>query len=565
MQRNDGPSAVTRGWVRLKAAIALSAALVAACTTLEEPAAPATPGSSASTAPSDLAPLLDEIGPLHMPISTESADAQRYFDQALTFAFGFNHAEAVRSFEAAASLDATCGMCYWGVATALGPNINAPMGEDAVPKAWAAVQRALALRKFETPREQAYIDAVATRYSESGDDRTALDALYSSYMENLVARFPEDLHGRVLYAESLMDLSPWNYWHEDGSPRDGTAAFVDALEHVIKRDPSHPGALHLYIHAMEQYSPARAIAAADRLGPLVPVAGHLVHMPSHIYLRVGRYDDAVDANLSAAEADERYIAACNAQGFYPALYYPHNVHFLWYAAMMGGRQSLAVASARKLFAKVPMDAAREIGAIQGFLAVPAYTYVRFGMWDAALAEPQPGEDLPLARAMWHYAQGTAHAARGNTVAARDALAVLDALAEEQSLAAVVVRPGVPVAERLLDIARELVRARLARADGDSPSEIAALTQAVAHQDTLPYTEPPFWHFPVRQALGDALLRGGDSTTAARVFREDLEAFPNNGWSLQGLLRAEPNGADRAALEAQFQASWRMADTEPLLH
>lgn len=520
-------------------------------------------GDAGVTLRSDGAPLLDGIGPTGMTISTDSAQAQAYFNQALTLAYGFNHAEAVRSFREAAKYDATCGMCYWGVALALGPNINAPMADEAIPEAWAAVQKAKELSVYETQRERDYIDAVATRYSATGEDRVSLDQLYSGSMKGLVERYPQDLNARTLYAESLMDLVPWNYWEADGAPGPYTTTLVDALESVMAEDSQHVGALHLYIHAMEQFSPARAEVAADTLGPLVPVAGHLVHMPSHIYLRVGRYDDAVTANTKAALADEDYIAQCNAQGLYPAAYHPHNVHFLWYAAMMSGRQELAVATARRLYGNVHMEMARQLGSVQQFLSVPGSTYVRFGMWDAALAEPPPPAGVPLATAQWHYVQGVAAAATGDLRAARSQLRTLEKMTADGAVAQVPFRPGIPVADMLVSIGTDLVRARIARQEGDSAAELAALNAAVKTQDALPYTEPPFWHFPVRQALGAAYLRAGDSAQAARVYREDLEYFPRNGWSLAGLMRAEPEAADMKTLKSDFAQTWKNADAQPL--
>lgn len=519
-------------------------------------------GSADAALRSDGSPLLEGIGPTGMTITTTVPRAQAYFNQGLTLAYGFNHAEAVRSFREAARLDPSCGICFWGVALALGPNINAPMGAEAIPEAWAAVQQAQALASNESDRERAYIDAVSVRYSQTGDDRAVLDQLYAGAMRGLAERFPEDRNAQVLYAESLMDLVPWNYWNADRSPGTYTEDIVTTLESVMAQEPDHVGALHLYIHTMEQYFPARAVTAADRLGPLVPVAGHLVHMPSHIYLRVGRYDDAVEANRRAALADEDYIAQCNAQGFYPAAYHPHNVHFLWYAAVMSGRQSLAVATARRLVGNVHLELAKQFGAIQQFLAVPATTYVRFGMWEEALAEPPPPDGVPLATAFWHYAQGVASAAVGNERAARAQLKVLERMAQEDAVSAVSFRPGIPVAETLLEIGTQLVRARLARRSGDPAAELTALRAAVAAQDSLPYTEPPFWHFPVRQALGAAQLRHGDPDGAAATFREDLENFPKNGWSLSGLLRARPDAPDRDALQAMLKDTWNQADADP---
>lgn len=508
------------------------------------------------------APLLKGIGPLHVPISTDVPLAQKYFDQAITLAFGFNHAEAVRSFREAARQDPTCGMCYWGVALALGPNINAPMAAEAVPQAWAAVQQALALRDQETPREQAYIDAISTRYSKEGEDRAALDLVYAGAMQRLVERFPEDHTARTLMAEAYMDVTPWAYWNDDASPAPNTQKFVAALEQVIEEQPNHPGALHLYIHAMEQFSPGKAEAVADRLGPLVPVAGHLVHMPSHIYLRVGRYHDAVIANTKASESDEYYIAQCNAQGLYPAAYYPHNIHFLWYSAMMEGRRELALASAHKLRDRVPMEMAKMMGSVQQFLAVPSYTYVRFGLWDKALAEPPPPADLPLAQAMWHYAHGMAYASTDQLQQAQASLAQLQQLQSDGTLEALVVRQGHPVAPTLLNIATHLVEARIAQLQGAQTTELAQLTLAVAAQDSLPYTEPPFWHFPVRQALASAQLRQGDPVAAAATYRADLVKFPRNGWSLYGLLQAQPQAQDSAELKRELATAWKYSDIEP---
>lgn len=547
----------------------LAGLLVGGCSNQEAGSAPElvpelAPEATAASVSADgvTAPLLEGIGPLHLPISTDVPLAQKYFDQALTLAFGFNHAEAVRSFREAARQDPTCGMCYWGVALALGPNINAPMAAEAIPEAWAAVQQALVLRDQQTPREQAYIDAISTRYSPAGEDRAALDLVYAGAMQRLVERFPQDHTARTLMAEALMDISPWAYWNDDTSPGPHTEKLVAALEQVIAEKPDHPGALHLYIHVMEQYYPAKAEVVADLLGSLVPVAGHLVHMPSHIYLRVGRYHDAVIANSKAAASDENYIAQCNAQGLYPAAYYPHNIHFLWYSAMMEGRRELALASAHKLRDRVPLEMAKMMGSVQQFLAVPSYTYVRFGLWEQALAEAPPPADLPLAQAMWHYAHGMAYASTERLSQAQQSLAELQLLQSNRTLDALVVRQGHPVAPTLLNIATHLVAARIAQLQGYDAKELGQLTQAVAAQDSLPYTEPPFWHFPVRQALASAQLRQGEPAAAAATYREDLVKFPRNGWSLHGLLQAQPQAADVAELTEELQIAWKYSDIEP---
>jgi len=507
------------------------------------------------------APLLEGIGPLHFPISTSKPLAQQYFDQALTLAFGFNHAEAVRSFKEAARQDPTCGICWAGAALALGPNINAPMSKDAIAPAWEAAQKALGLRAFENEREQAYIDAIITRYSEDGADRTTLDLVYSGAIAGLARRYPNDLHARTLHAEALMDLMPWEYWLDDGSAANNhTDTLVRELEHVMEADPQHPGALHLYIHAMERFQPEKAVAAADRLGDLVPVAGHLVHMPSHIYLRVGRYADAVEANAKAAMADEDYIAQCNAQGLYPAAYYPHNIHFLWYAAMMEGRKTLALDSAVKLAERVPLEVAQTMGALQSYIAVPVYTYVRFGMWNEVLALPAMPDKVPFASAMRHYGRGLAHAALGNQDEATAELNTLKTIAASEEMQNLMMRRP-HVTQDLMGIAINLVSARIARARNDAAAELAALETAVSHQDALPYTEPPLWHYPVRQSLGDAQLRAGEFVAAAETFAEDLKHFPKNPWSLYGAeLAAQGQGQEPDTTVRED--AWRNADIEP---
>ena len=517
------------------------------------------PGYLAAT--DGLAPLLEGIGPVDFPISTDVPRAQAYFNQALTFSYGFNHAEAARSFTEAARLDENCGICWWGVALVLGPNINAEMAESSIAPAWEALNKAIALRDDATELEQALIDALSTRYSEVGDDREALDAVYAGSMQAVADMYPENVHVLALYAESLMNLYPWDYWDDDGAPREHTVALVELLEQIMEMDGQHPGGLHLYIHVMERFTPEKAVAAADALGPLVPVAGHLVHMPSHIYLRVGRYHDAVLANEKAALADEDYIGQCNAQGFYPAAYYPHNIHFLWYSAMMEGRKELALSSAQRLYDKVPLDMAREYGAIQRYLGVRGATYIRFGMWEEAIAEPDVPEGMPMASFTQNYSRGVAKAASGDLAGARESLASLRA-AQGEELAAVMDRQG-DIADLLSEIAINLVEAEIARAEQEDALEIEFLTAAVAAQDALPYTEPPFWHFPVRQSLGSAYLRQGDAQAAAMIFTEDLERFPNNGWSLYGLREAlAVLGEPTQDLDAALEVAWEYSDIAP---
>ncbi len=533
------------------------------CSQTNTPVKPAVIDPVSATGDLTTAPLLTGIGPLNFPISTNNPAAQQYFNQALTLAFGFNHAEAVRSFKEAARRDVTCGICWAGAALALGPNINAPMSEQAIAPAWAATRQALALRQFENPKEQALIDAIATRYSQDGQDRTTLDLVYAGAMSGLAERYPHDYHIRTLHAEALMDLMPWAYWQDNGEPTNHhTLTLVDELETVIAADPTHPGALHLYIHVMERFQPEKAEIAADTLGGLVPVAGHLVHMPSHIYLRLGRYADAVQANIQAAEADEDYIAQCNAQGLYPAAYYPHNIHFLWYAAMMEGRKTLAIESAAKLAARVPVKVAQQMGPLQSYIAVPVYTYVRFGMWDEVLALDNPPAGLPFTQAMHHYGRGLAFAANGDIEAARAELAALQTLAGTDALKSMSMRrPN--VIKDLLGIAAELIQARIQRSLSNPAGELSALHRAVNHQDRLPYAEPPLWHYPVRQSLGEAQLRNGKPDLAMISFAEDLKHFPNNPWSLYGTELARTQlGEDTAEIRHRRNHAWRNADIPP---
>ncbi len=505
------------------------------------------------------APLLHGIGPLHVPISTTSEQAQKYFDQGFTLMYGFNHAEAIRSFKEAARLDPTCGICWWGVALSYGPNINQPMPPEAVPQAWQALQTAQALRANESPREQAYIDAVTARYSQSGKDRVSLDRAYADAMARLVAGHPDDLDAAALYAESLMDLMPWDYYQADGSPKPETAIALAQLERVMATNPHHPGGLHFYIHAVEATkTPERAEPAADELGDLVPVAGHLVHMPAHIYLRVGRYHDAVTQNELAAEADEDYIAQCNAQGFYPAVYYPHNLHFLWYAAMMEGQKQLSLDTARKMAQHVPLDFARSTPEVQQFLPVPIYTLIRFGLWDDMLAEPAPPDGVPFATAMWHYGRGVAYARKGDIANANAELEFLQAAADLGATVAILGKPD--TINGMVAIATDLVTAAIANAHGDHAGEVTALERAVKAQDALQYTEPPYWFYPVRQSLGAAYLRAKRPSDAQRVFEEDLAYFKNNGWSLWGLSEAvAAQGKDATATRQALQVAWQYAD------
>ena len=513
------------------------------------------------------APLFEGMGEYHMSITTADSDAQRYFDQGMVLAFGFNHAESIRSFRAAQTLDPTCAMCFWGEALATGPNINVTSNGKAImapaerASARAAIDQALALMDGVTPKEQDWIRALNQRYDGQADTpRDPLDRAWADALADMAARYPDDTTVASIYAEALMNTMPWDYWGPDGEAKPDTQAVIASLEAVMAADPNHPLALHLYIHALEASSnAAKAEAAADRLANLVPGSGHLVHMPSHIYFRVGRYQDSALANIRAAEVDEAYIAQCNAQGFYPALYYPHNIHFLWASATMQGQSALSVDSARRVVANVRVEQVEQFPTIQFFRTVPMLSLVRFARWQEILAEPEPYEPFAFARAIWHYGRGVAHAALGDAGAALDELAAIEALEPEVDE---IFMGNVYPARDLLEIAKSLLRGEMAYRSGDAANAVLAFEEAVALQDALPYTEPPFWYYPTRQSLGAALLASDRDAEAQAVFEEDLEQYPMNGWSMFGLaeaLRRQGDEAGAAQMTARFETVWQFAD------
>jgi tetratricopeptide (TPR) repeat protein len=535
--------------------------------------APAEPEAAVSPEVLDLAtragaPLFDGMGKHHHPITTSDPDAQRYFDQGLVIDFAFNHAESARSFRAAQTLDPECAMCYWGEALALGPNINVTsngkvvMSDEERKSAYAAIQKAVSLKDQErlTEAERDYIDALATRYNgDPSTDREPLDLAYVDAMRKLHHKYPEDDDAASLFAESMMNTMPWDYWLDPENPKPLTEEVLAALEGVLERNPEHPLAIHLYIHAVEASSqPERAEAPADTLRDLVPGAGHLVHMPSHIYWRVGRYADASEANVLAAAVDEAYIAACNAQGFYPAAYYPHNIHFLWAASSMEGRSAIAIEAARKVAANVRLEMIEEFPGVEFFNTIPLLSLVQFGRWDDVLAEPAPPENLEYSQAIWHYARATALANQGKLDDARAEHAKLVPLRDETDV--VFLDSIYYPATMLLTIADALVQGEIAMAEENYDEAIAHFRLAVETQDELPYTEPPFWYYPTRHTLGKALLTAGDAAAAEEVYRIDLEQYPRNGWAMYGLIQAlEAQDKDASEIQDRFDKIWAQAD------
>jgi tetratricopeptide (TPR) repeat protein len=510
-----------------------------------------------------LAPRLQKLGKHTFKVTTKSASAQLFINQGLNLAYGFNHAEAGRAFAEAARLDPACAMAYWGQALVLGPNINATMNAEDEPKAYELVQKAIAARKNVTLRERDYIDALAKRYTGKAEDRQKADRAFADAMRALHRKYPADLDAATLFAEALMDLRPWTYWTRDGEPYEETQEAIASLQKVIARNAEHPGALHYWIHLWEPTkTPERAEKEADRLLPLMPGAGHVVHMPAHIYLRVGRYADVVTSNQQAVAADEDYIAQCRAQGMYPLGYYPHNIHFIWYGATMLGQGSLAISSARKLAAAVPREALENVPFLQGFLVVPYYALVRFSRWDEVLAEPKPSHDTIFTRGVWHYAHGLAFAGKNRLEEAEKELAALRTIVSDPALPTLPASFSLNTPDAILRIAPEVLAGEIAAKRKDYDKALLHLERAVRYEDILVYTEPPDWPSPVRQTLGGVLLDAGRPIEAEAVYWEDLRRNPENGWSLLGLQRAltaQGKKEDAALIQKRYEKAWASAD------
>ena len=512
--------------------------------------------------------LHDNLGTLSWPVTTRSPEAQRWFDQGLRLAFAFNHAEAARAFKKAQATDPTCAMCYWGEAYVLGPNINYPMMQDAVAPAFAAIAQAMVLKAGASAPEQAVIEAMAARYAADPlADRKALDAAYAEAMTEVAARYPADDQIQVLLADALMNLQPWDYWQADRrTPKGRTAEQVAALERVLQRSPDHPGAIHLYIHTVEaSTTPERAEPHADQLGALMPGAGHLVHMPSHIYYRVGRYLDSLKANLAAAAADEAYLAGAQAQGIYPYGYYPHNVHFVLTSAQMASDGASAVAAAEKLGRVMSDEVARQVGWVEAIKTAPYFAHARFSAPADVLVLPQPGQDFPFVQGSWRYARAMAQIRAGDLAAAAEEAQRLDELAQGSDFTRLEAW-AVP-AKEVLKIASRVVGGQMARAQGRHEEAIAALREAAALQDGLPYMEPPYWYYPVRQTLAAALLEAGRAEEAAATFQASLIEAPNNALALHGLMLAQEklgDAAGAAATRARFEQAWAGGAVPPEL-
>jgi hypothetical protein len=505
--------------------------------------------------------LMPGLGPVHHPVSTSNHEAQRFFDQGLSLIFAFNHDEAVRAFQRAAELDPQLAMAYWGMALALGANYNMPPEPEREKAAYEALQKALTLAAKAPEQERAYIAALAKRYSSDPQaDLKHLALEYKQAMGELAQRYPDDLDATTLYAESAMNLRPWQLWNKDGTAAEGTEEILATLESVLKRNPDHIGANHYYIHAIEaSHHPERALASAARLETLAPAAGHLVHMPAHIYIRVGDYDAAARRNAVAASVDEAYIKNGGGQGIYPLMYYSHNLHFLAVAHAVQGRSGEALAAAEKLAAHVGPHV-KAMPMLEFFVPTATLLRVRFRQWAAILQSPPPAAEMVTTKAIWHFARGMASAADGKLEQA-----------ERERQAFLTAREAVPAdatwdlnsASHVLNIAQHVLEARMAVAKGDQKAAVELLRTAAEMEDALNYAEPPGWYLPARETLGGVLLANGDYAAAEGVFRADLAKHPRSGRSLFGLqesLKGQGKAYAAQLIQQELQTAWTNADT-----
>lgn len=524
------------------------------------------PQVDAASASEVAPPLFDSFGDLHRDIGSKVPAARQYFDQGLRMAYGFNHEAAGRAFAEAARLDPACGICLWGQALVLGPNINLSMDPATAKDATALARRAAQLAAQATPADRALIEALQARYADpAAEDRKPLDRAYADAMARVVRRFPGDDDAATLYAEALMDLTPWAYWTAEGQQTEHTPAILGELERVLARNPRHIGAMHYYIHATEASPhPERALPYADALAALAPGSGHLVHMPAHTYIRVGRYHDATLTNFAATTADKAFLSFCRgSNGVYPLGYVPHNWHFASMTAGLTGSRTLALRAADQTARRADhaLMGTPPLEFMQLFVATPLFTQVRFGQWDAILAQPQPPAQLPVPTAIWHFARGMALIRTGNPAEAGRELDALRTIARDPAMAKVSFA-DINHADGVLAVAVPLLQGELLLAQRKPAHAIAALREAVAAEDNLNYTEPADWPLPTRWYLGAALLETGNPSAAAQAYRQDLKTYPHNGWSLYGLAQAQRKLGDVAGAadsERRYRKAWQWAD------
>lgn len=512
-----------------------------------------------------ISPLFENLGNLHFSITTKNNRAQAFFDQGFKLSYAFNHAEGHRSFMEAARLDPNMAMSYWGQAFALGPNINDPFpDDDRKNKINEAMLRAKKLASKSSLKEQALITALGERYSTNlTADPKDLNKKYMNAMARVVQQFPDDANIQILYAASVMNTVPWNYWDADGNPSPNIKEAKIALEKAIQLEPENPGGHHYYIHMVELPFPDLGVPSADKLVTLMPGAGHIVHMPSHIYIRVGRYLDAVKANQIAILADEDYISQCFSQGLYPLAYYPHNIHFLWSSASLLGASDIAIDAAKKTAEKVPVGEYIELPFLQDFASTPMQAYTRFGKWNEILTIPAPKADIKHLNLIRHYARGIAFIRKGNGVEAQEELDAIDVLKNDPELETLVATMN-NASVHIANIAYEVVAGELAALNGNTEKAIEHLKKAVVYEDGLTYTEPAAWHIPTRQNLGAILLKAGKFQEAEKIYNEDLKVLRQNGWSLMGLqqaLKGQNKTKEALVIKKEYDMAWEHADIE----
>ena len=514
----------------------------------------------ASHAQSNPVTLVNGLGDLHHPVSTKNPQAQQFFDQGLRFIYCFNHDEAARSFQHAAELDPKMAMAYWGVAEAVGPNYNDPADPDRYKRAHEAVQKAVDVSEAASPSDQAYIQALAKRFpaDPKSDLRKAAED-YRDAMRQVVGEFPDDLDAATLFAEAGMNLHPWGLWHVDGSPEAGTDEIVSTLESVMKRDPNHLGAIHYYIHAVEASpSPERALAGANKLASLAPGAGHIVHMPAHVYIRTGDYEAAIKTNEKAAEVDRAYIKATGVQGIYPMMYYSHNLHFIAMCSAMNGNYTESIKNANLLTGNVGPHV-KAMPPLEGFMTMPMAVELRFHHWNEILKMPQPDSSMKIATVFWHFGRGMALAGTGKATEAEAEYKIVSDAEAATPPDVVFQMPINNKAKDILKIAKDVLGAKIAGTKKDNEAAVVMLREAVAIQDTLKYGEPPDWFFPVRETLGASLLRNGDAVGAEKVFRDDLDRNlrnPRSLWGLHQALLQQKRAYDAGFVQKQFEGSWK---------
>lgn len=511
------------------------------------------------------APLFSGLEGINFPVTTKNKEAQQYFNQGLMLSFAFNHAEAGRSFYEAARQDSTCGMCWWGFAYVLGPNYNGGMEKDNFQRAYDALQKAKLYAGSATQKEKDLIEALTHRYSnDTTIARAFLDSTYAVAMRKVYNKYPDDVNIATLFAESMMDLHPWNLWNKDGSAQPWTPEIIAVLEKCISQDPKHAGANHFYIHAMEMSQTAEAaMASADLLRDLVPGSGHLVHMPSHTYIRTGRYHDGVVANQKAVLVDSLYMEACHAQGVYPLAYYPHNYHFIAACATLSGESKIAMKGAFATANHAHQKLLREPSwaTLQHYYAIPWYVQVKLGLWDDIISSQAPENDLKYPLVIWHYAQGMAKLSQNKIPEAKKHLSEINSIMTDTTIKELTIW-GINSVFDLCIIASKTLNGEIYAKEKNYPKAIALLNEAIIKEDALNYDEPPDWFFSVRHHLGAVLIEDGKYQDAIKMYSDDLTTFRENGWALMGLMNAYEKLGDKRKLEEtknRFDTAWKYAD------